>query len=353
MPLTLVAQTAYPASAASTTRTVTVPAGVQDGDMIHVLVTKAGGANDATLSGGSGYVAAPALSGSGISTGYWYKRNATAADAGTTLTVVTETAVRATTFIIVTRGQAADVVPEISKTITGVSLSRQLPTVAAKDAVGFLAFLGFTGDASTVTAVSSNPPLTKVAEAFDPLATSGVGRASGAVFIAPGPITPGANYGGQTLTIEMPTSTSPTSGAWLIGLALAPAATVDTVYPSSTVSNSGFTAVGASTVHAALADSLDTTYIESGDNPNGATVTVAHPVLGPGGITVRTKNRATAATPQISRQISLLQGATVVASRVVVLPQVAQVHTWKLTEEEEGLVTDRSALRLRITDTVI
>ena len=99
-------------------------------------------------------------------------------------------------------------------------------------------------------------------------------------------------------------------------------------------------AVGAASVHAALADSNDATYAETGDNPAGSTFTVALPALDAGDITVRTRNSATAASPAITRTIALLQGSTVAASRTVTLSTTVTEHSFTLTTEELALVTD-------------
>jgi hypothetical protein len=343
--LQIVAQATHVPTASTTTRTITVPAGVQDGDTIHVFLTKPGGSTVGTLSGGSGYTEEAPVQGAGLSSQYWHKTAATTADAGVTLTVTTTTAIQCSMFVVVTRGQKSTVEPVVNTTAYALSKTRVLPSVTATARVGYLVFMSGTGIPDAVTDFTASPALTKLGQIIN--STGGAGAASSALWWG-GPVASGATYGGNTLTIV---DASLNTAAWLVALELEEAVVEDTVYPASTVSNTGWTAVGAGTVHAALADSSDATYVETGDNPAGSVFTVGLNELGDGDITVRTRNVATASAPAITRQITLMQGSTVIASRDVVLTTVIAPHAFTLTTEELALVTDRSALRVRITDT--
>lgn len=130
--------------------------------------------------------------------------------------------------------------------------------------------------------------------------------------------------------------------------------TDSTARPTSLVTNPGAYANvgGAGSIPAALADESDTTYAESPENPAGASFTVDFLPIGSGPITVTTRNMATSSTPAISRLIELLQDSTVIASATVSpLPTVAATHSFTLNTTQNAAITDRSALRLRITDT--
>lgn len=126
------------------------------------------------------------------------------------------------------------------------------------------------------------------------------------------------------------------------------------VRPNAVVSNAGaFTILGAAgSLEAAVADESDTTGAQSPDGPSGATITFSLPPIVSGPITVKTRNRANVAAPTISRLIELLQGSTVIASDTVnPLPTAATDHSFTTDAGQTAAITDRNALRVRITDT--
>ncbi len=329
-----------------TSRTINVPAGVQDGDMIHVFLIKAGGSSVATITGLT-FVEETAMQASGYTSQYMYKKNAAAVDAGVTLTVTTTTALRTSVMVVVTRGQTTTVVPQVSKTTATVTTSKTLPVATAATPLAWLVFYGTNGDNSTLTDLSITPAATKVVQTIDSYTA---GAVAGAVWTG-GPVAASASYGGQTVARVAPGSV-PNSGAWVIGLELIPETTQQTIYPSVTVSNTGWSAVNAGSVNAALADSDDNSYVETGDNPNGSVFIVDfNDVLGVGDITVRTRGQANASSPTITREVALLQNSTVIASRTLTLTTSWTTHTFTLTSGEVATVTDRTALRVRITDT--
>ena len=343
--LQIVAHATHVPTSSTTTRTLTVPTGVQDGDTIHVFLTKPGGSTAATMTGGTGYTE-DVIQGTGLSSYYWHKRNATPADGNVTLTFTTPTAVRCSAFVVVTRGQKPTSAPIVTKSTVTVAKARTLDTATAANRVGYFAFMSITGDLTGLTGFTAAPAMTKLGQVVD--TGGGTGSASTGVWWAPA-VSSGATYGGNTLTGDNLTNSANTA-VWLIGLELQETVAENTVYPSSTVSNTGWSAVGAGTVHAALADSSDATYVETVENPAGSTFTVALGALGAGEITVRTRNSATAATPAITREIAVMQGSTVVATRSIALTTTVTPHSFTLASEELALVTDRTALRVRVTD---
>lgn len=128
-----------------------------------------------------------------------------------------------------------------------------------------------------------------------------------------------------------------------------------TARPADMVSNAGgFTNEGGAASHvAALADESDTTYIASPEPPSTSVVEFRMTPLSPGNVSVRTRNKASAASPAISRNIQLRQGATVIAEATInPLPTAATDHEFTTTPEQTAAITDRTALRVRITDTL-
>lgn len=110
---------------------------------------------------------------------------------------------------------------------------------------------------------------------------------------------------------------------------------------------------GAASIEAALADESSTTMAQGPDNPSGAALTVTHDPVGAGLVTVLTKDKATGASPVVTRTVALMQGSTVIATGVpFVLTTSAVDHSFTTTSTEAATITDRSALRIRVTDTV-
>lgn len=101
-----------------------------------------------------------------------------------------------------------------------------------------------------------------------------------------------------------------------------------------------------------LADELDTTYAQSPATPSSASLTVAFDPITTGQVTVKTRNVASVSSPVITRTIDLMQGATVIATRTIIVTMIPQDHSFTTTATETGNITDRTALRVRHTDTV-
>lgn len=127
----------------------------------------------------------------------------------------------------------------------------------------------------------------------------------------------------------------------------------DTVRPSSVVTNAdGWTLFGSSAdIASATSDDDDTTGGRSPDDPTSDAITLGFPTLNSSSsITVTVRHWAPAGDGNISRTYDLLQTSTVKATRTVTLPTDPTTYSFTLTSGEAATVTDRSVLRLKITD---
>lgn len=125
--------------------------------------------------------------------------------------------------------------------------------------------------------------------------------------------------------------------------------------PTSVITNTGpwTNEGGAGSIEAALADGSDTTYAETPTNPAGAILNVETEPLGLGPVTVKTRDKCDTASPAITRTVELLQGATVIATGTPFVLTTSWVdHEFTTDTGETATITDRSALRVRVTDTV-
>ena len=125
------------------------------------------------------------------------------------------------------------------------------------------------------------------------------------------------------------------------------------VRPNALISNAGgFTAVGSADIPSALSDESDSTYASSPANPAGAVMEVKFPPLSAGGnISAVVRDGTTAASPAITRTYYIVQGTTIIHTEPgVVLPTSATNRTIACTTGETAAVTDRTDLRLRLSD---
>lgn len=125
--------------------------------------------------------------------------------------------------------------------------------------------------------------------------------------------------------------------------------------PTSVITNTGpwTNEGGAGSIEAALADESATTLAQTPDNPSGAVLTVECEPVGLGLVTVVTSDKATSASPPVTRTVALMQGATVIATGTpFALTTSAVTHSFTTTTGEAAAITDRSALRIRVTDSV-
>lgn len=331
-------------TSALTTRTISVPAGVADGDAILLFTCAASGAAAYTVSGLSGLTLL-AQSQFTTHTGQVYvKSGALASDAGTTITVATSSAYRTTIGIIVLKGVAATSVvdayavaahvPPITTSSVGTPTSVQAGDIE-------LQLILWTGNAA-LTAWTAPGGFTKIFESLD----AGTAGASGfALGYSATPLAAGISAGGDSWVASASGATS----GWTI-LIKTPVAS-DTVRPVSLVSNGGaWTNVGgAADIPAALADESDITYVESADNPTGAEFTVAMALLTSGQVAVSYKARVTGGTGSIVS--TLKQGATTIASWTDSLTTSFATYTHITTAPEAAAITDYGDLRVTSSGT--
>lgn len=351
MAVTRIATAKYTPTSSITSRTLTLPAAIQVGDTIWIQVVTASGAAAATVSvtGMSGITLVKEQIFSGHRHLVYVKEGAVAEDSGAVLTITTGTALRVTVQALVQRGTplsgVVDKVGGINGPLTAVTSITSPSVVTAASATVELQFVAASGNPG-VTAFTNPSGITEVSDSYD-LGTAG-----------------GSSYAiiGENLT-QAPAGSTPGSDVWGINTAaLMSAITVSvkvlvaatSVRPSSTVTGTGWTNVGgAASLEAAVADDSDATYAESGDNPSGAQpVNFALPEVGPGPLTLRVRGSASAASPLISRTVTLRQGTTVIASRTTTLSTSPTDFEWTTTTAEANAITDRTQLRVAITDVV-
>ena len=127
-----------------------------------------------------------------------------------------------------------------------------------------------------------------------------------------------------------------------------------TVTPTTVVDNSGvFTNQGgAASLQAAVADTSDTTYVESPTAPANKNITFGgFSTLAAGNVkvTVRARMQPTAG-PTTTQTVELLQGTTVIASSgPITIADTWADYVLTLSGTQNSAITDRSALRVRIT----
>lgn len=352
MAVTFVGTTKYtpPAGAggSATSRTLTLPAGIQAGDTIFVQVQSASSAaaNEATVGG----IASLNEIGDQVFSGHrhklYLKAAAEATDASAVLTIATAAALRVTVIAYVYRG--APTVSPVDQILggngpAGVSTTFTTPSLTTTTAGTVeLQFVGASGGTVAPTAIAMPVSLTTRAnESYDSLAAGGSHATSG-----------------YNLT-SMPLGSSPGGDAWTstsgvlfsgftVSLKILTAAT--SARPTSTVVSTGWVPTGVATSWGCLADESDTTYVESGDNPTGTQpLSVEYGEVSGGNLTVTTRLYATAASPAITVTVALMQGTTVIASRNTVLSTVATDFSWTTTPAETAAIVPGTPLRTRWT----
>lgn len=121
--------------------------------------------------------------------------------------------------------------------------------------------------------------------------------------------------------------------------------------PTGTPANSGWAAVGAASVDAALADESTATYAESGDNPQGQSFTVDLAPTPAGPKTVYYSLVDSAATPAGAVLVEFLSAGAVVASWNETVGGTLLSQTRVLTDTQNAAVTDPNNIQLRFTAT--
>lgn len=129
--------------------------------------------------------------------------------------------------------------------------------------------------------------------------------------------------------------------------------TSTTGLPVTTISNpGGYTNVGgAATVEAAVADSSDSTYLQSPDAPAGAAVTLRLNPLAPGQVTVTVRAQCSSASPPMEMDVALMQGGTVIGSWTDTVTTSYANYSHTTTELQAANISNFNDLRVRVTAT--
>ena len=348
MSVTFVAASSYTAPAGSggslTTRTINVPAGVQDGDTIIVVADRAGGSSNCSISGLSGATLVADSAFTGHSSSVWIKQNASASDAEVAVTVTTTTASRVAAIVAVFRGTAVSGVLDTHQISTGVSTTTTCPAATATASDVVVHILAGTGNFANVTWTTASG-FTKAAECSD---TSSTGAASLQLAYN---LTPIAASSSSSATAYTSSSTQNWSG-WTLLLKAQVASS--TVRPKTVVSNAGsWVATGAADVAACLADESDATYAGLADPGSGKTFEVSLDELasGSGNVTVVVRGQYADGAASGTLTTKLMQGSTTIATWTDTLGAAMANFTHTTSSGETATITDRTNLRLRFEAT--
>lgn len=340
MPATLVGTpTTYAPITLAATRTVTVPAGISNGDLIMVFATKSGSASGFTVDATStlsGLTELASDSRSGIYSSVYIKANASASDVGKTIVLATAGSYRSSVHVAVYSG-----VPTASPIDAYASLDangsvHKIPTVTAVSGGTLVAYIGGTTGAVGSQTWETPSGFTQDASSSDP-ATSG--GASSALYHQTAQVAASAVVPEISIT---PSVGATTYVGWAIVLKGASAVT-DTK-PGAVKSNAGsYVAVGAANTVIATGDASDATYAESGANPTGASIewSTADPLV-PGQVTVTVRSRYVSGGSG-SQTVRLKQGATVIASWTSPLTAAFANYVYTTTASQAANITDWTA----------
>lgn len=123
------------------------------------------------------------------------------------------------------------------------------------------------------------------------------------------------------------------------------------VVPSTVISGTGWTAVGASDIPAALADGLDSSYAQSPDSPTNSTLIVSTSGnLADGNVVVTPRMSKRDSTTTATAVVTLLDsnGNPVAAAQTYTLTTSPKDYPYSLSSAENAALTNRSGLQWRI-----
>ena len=336
---------------AGLTKSVTIPAGTQAGDLIVIFAVQSGGSTTQSMTTGSGYTtwAKQSVTSHGM-TGWW--KVAGAGDAGTTITITASANIRTTLLVGVYSGQASTNpvgTPIVSGGTTTLTKTVTSGTVGADS--GVIQAVAVTAGNGLVTDIAASGGYTRdVQTLYTATPPDAFAPSMGALFHEDFLVS-GGTAGGNTITLTGEPTSSPIVSVWTIPIALAAVTgPQDTVRPTSTVGSTGMSPVGAGTVHGTLGDESQATYAQTVANPGGAYTEVKFPAVGADGdlVTARYQISATELSPALTCVVELRQGTTVIATRTHAnVPTTITEYEWTTTTTEEALITDRTDLRLR------
>lgn len=346
MAISLVAADKYDPITSTASRTVTVPAGVANGDTLICFATKSGGTTGFTLAGGTltGMSLHKEDSRSGIWSAVYIKENASASDSGKTITLTTTASYRSSVFIAVYRGAALVSVVDVSDSLDGNGSVHNCPAVTSVAGGYVINYMGGVTGATGSQTWTTPSGFTKDIESVD-AATSG--GASAALFHRDAPIAASTSFPQQAYT---PSVTATTYIGWTVILKEKTAAT--STVPGSVKSNAGsWVAVGAANQTAAVADSSDTSYIETAGNPSSASIEFnLLETLATGQVRIKVKaQRVDAASGTLVTRLK--QGSTVIATWTETLTSTLTEYTYVTTTSQAAAITDPSTLSVEYLGT--
>jgi len=129
------------------------------------------------------------------------------------------------------------------------------------------------------------------------------------------------------------------------------AAATASVTPTSVVSGTGWTAVGAADIPTALADASDTTYALSSDTPVNLTfITQTNANLNTGSVILTPRMCKRDATTVATAKVTLLNsaGTPVAAEQTYTLTTTFTDYPYSLTSAENNALTNRAGLQFRV-----
>lgn len=341
MAVTFVGANTYTPTSSLTTRTINVPAGVADGDVIIVGVTKGGGTAGATMSGLTATSTAIEQLQSGQAIDVWFKENAVAADAGTTITINTTVAARVGIIVAVYRGLATSGALDVfavQTSASGTSVTAPNATASASDVRIDFAF----GSANAGNITYTVPAGMTARAAVSGTTTAGEQNAVLADNLTP--ISPGASGA------NVYTASSSVIGVGVTLLFKVKAASA-TAQPISQVSNAGsWVVVGGATSYGVLADGSDSTYIETPTNPTAASIELGFDTLASGQVTVTARARY-ASGGSGSVTVKLRQSTTTIATWTQPVTSAFTTYSFTTTSAQTATITDYALLRATLEGT--
>ncbi|REF00279.1 hypothetical protein [Thermomonospora umbrina] len=331
---------------------VTIPAGVQAGDSLLLMVYVN---TDCTITTPSGWQVAKAQqqAEAGGATAAIFKRLAQTGDASTNAVSTNDGAagVKAGALLIAHSGtDTVDPVHAINSRLdTGGTAS--VPTPAVTTGVDGCWVVEMCTTKSSTTTVWSTVPAGSTSRVS--LIGTGGGHVDGAVADR-GPVTPGG-YGGGTFTQD-----ANQSSAISYTIALAPKTSTQTLRPVSDVTVGSYTAVPTPGAGVALASRIgeavrdDNSYIQTPNAPSAAVyearLAAGQDPLSSDDHTVTVVLSTAGGATSSSCAVALVQGTTVIRSQTFTdVPATPTVYTIDLTGAEADAITDYADLRIRFT----
>ena len=352
------------------THSITTPSGVLAGDFLLLFVSYAGNGTNSLTTNPCGFTKLGDSTASGITSTVYYKQNTVTGDSSQATVITTSSATARVTKIIARyRGVAASgssflgygqqaassQATYASPTVATTGLNGVRVEYAAWSFSSQVANSGKTVVTDMLTAApnfAGGSGLTKVAAHWTGSAVTTGNAEAGLGHNLTG-LASGSSAAG---TIWTPEAVTPSGNASTWTIILAPVAVVSSTRPTSVPTSTGWTSVGsAGTVLGALADTLDSTWAESADDPTGTQpLQDAHPPLS-AQATVSVISKLSATGTSISWLIELVCNTTVICSktRVVTVADGIVDDTLTGTAVETATIADWANLRARRTPTAV